>query len=75
MITLYSTKNCPSCTACETFFYNNEMPFHKIIVDNEESMKDMLALNGGLTTVPTLLDGDTVVVGTEAFNYLIKTYE
>lgn len=58
-VTLYKSNFCPHSLAIEQYLRRRKVPLHIITIDgNREARLELMALNNGLASVPTLLFAD-----------------
>jgi len=59
VITLYVSSWCPQSRSVERFLDNNDIPVHKIKIDGDEVARaELIEINNGYASVPTLVFGD-----------------
>jgi len=55
-ITLYTSRWCGHSMMVERFLTQNQIPLHKIAIDgNQEAREELIEINNGFASVPTLL--------------------
>ena len=63
-ITIYSSQACVPCQYLRKYLDDKGITYSKHLVDeDEQAYEKMLELNGGKSTVPTVILGDKVMVG------------
>ena len=64
VVIIYTSQSCPHSFLAKRDLANRNVPYMAVDVDEDpEALNKMLALNGGLRRVPTIVEGDKVTVG------------
>ncbi len=62
-IVMYSTQWCPDCRRAKQFFDERGVPYTAIDIENDpDAARRVLELNGGMSSVPTIVFGDGSVL-------------
>jgi mycoredoxin len=71
IITLYVSSWCPQSRSVERFLDQNEIPVHKIKIDgNEAARAELIEINSGYASVPTLVFSDGTKLTEPSLNQL-----
>ena len=60
-ILIYGTETCPFCVQAREAYGDRAVFIN--VENDQEKLKEMLALSGGKRQVPVIVDGDKVTVG------------
>lgn len=72
-VVFFSKKECPYCVHLEKDLESLEIPFQKLMLDNETHLRDMLIEFTSCKTVPQLFIGGKFVGGYKEFTTLCGT--
>jgi mycoredoxin len=63
-VTIYTKPGCPHCAAAKEDLRRRGVPYaERNVLADPDGLQEMLALNGGRRSVPTLVEGRRVTVG------------
>ena len=67
-VTIYSSEICTLCNSVENLLNVREIPYEKIMIDEDSSEHTQLTERTGMTTLPQVFIGSMLIGGYQDYN-------